>query len=224
MSIAPVRRSDPGAASLGRGADRNRCRRAGSLRAVAQREGDCQRQRHPDPGRAAGTARGHAGQTMGRAGRTGPAPVALGHQREQEAAPEQGRQPPPALALYMPALCATRHDPHVKAYYRHLIEDNGLKKIQAVCAVMRKLLHAIHGMLKHRLPFDGSRFYAWPRRRHERSTTPSQPSAHLGGRWLQDRSCHAREALNLIEKICCCCAAGILSQQRSSVRRSVGKG
>jgi transposase len=64
------------------------------------------------------------------------------------------------LALFMPALCATRHDPHVKAYYRHLTEDNGLKKIQAVCAVMRKLLHAIHGMLSQRRPFDGSRFYA----------------------------------------------------------------
>jgi transposase len=64
------------------------------------------------------------------------------------------------LALFMPALCATRNEPHVKAYYRHLIDGNGLKKIQAVCAVMRKLLHAIHGMLSQRQPFDGSRFYA----------------------------------------------------------------
>jgi len=64
------------------------------------------------------------------------------------------------LALYMPALSAARHEPHVHGYYRHLIEDRGLKPIQAVCAVMRKLLHAIHGMLKARQPFDGSRFYA----------------------------------------------------------------
>jgi len=28
--------------------------------------------------------------------------------------------------------------------------------------VMRKLLHAIHGMLKARQEFDGSRFYAFP--------------------------------------------------------------
>jgi len=63
------------------------------------------------------------------------------------------------LALFMPALSAARHDRHVNGYYRHLIEDRGLKKIQAVCAVMRKLLHAIHGMLKSRQPFDGSRFY-----------------------------------------------------------------
>jgi len=40
------------------------------------------------------------------------------------------------------------------------VEDRGLKKIQAVCAVMRKLLQAIHGMLKSRQPFEGSRFYA----------------------------------------------------------------
>ena len=63
------------------------------------------------------------------------------------------------MALYMPALSASRHEPHVRAYYLHLIEDRGLKKIQAVCAVMRKLLHAIHGMLRHDADFDGARFY-----------------------------------------------------------------
>ncbi|MBX9811988.1 MAG: hypothetical protein K2Y16_10310 [Burkholderiales bacterium] len=36
----------------------------------------------------------------------------------------------------------------------------GKKPLQAVCAVMRKLLHAIHGMLKHNQPFDNTRFYA----------------------------------------------------------------
>jgi transposase len=61
-------------------------------------------------------------------------------------------------ALFMPALSAARHEPHVNRYYRHLIKARGLKKIQAVCAVMRKLLHAIHAMLKHRQAFDGSRF------------------------------------------------------------------
>jgi transposase len=62
-------------------------------------------------------------------------------------------------ALYMPALSAKQHDPHVKAYFQHLV-DNGKKPLQAVCAVMRKLLHAIHGMLKHDKPFDNTRFYA----------------------------------------------------------------
>jgi len=40
--------------------------------------------------------------------------------------------------------------------------DNGKEKMQALCAVMRKLLHAIHGMLKHDKPFDNTRFYAIP--------------------------------------------------------------
>jgi len=64
-------------------------------------------------------------------------------------------------ALYMPALSATEHDPYVRAYSRHLV-DNGKKPLQALCAVMRKLLHAIHGMLKHDKPFDNTRFYAIP--------------------------------------------------------------
>lgn len=64
------------------------------------------------------------------------------------------------IALYMPALSASRHDPNVRAYYHHLITMRGLKKIQAICAVMRKLLHAIHGMLKTDSLFDSRRFYA----------------------------------------------------------------
>jgi transposase len=64
-------------------------------------------------------------------------------------------------ALYMPALSAKQHDPHVKAYFQHLL-DNGKLPLQALCAVMRKLLHAIHGMLKHDKPFDNTRFYAIP--------------------------------------------------------------
>jgi len=65
-------------------------------------------------------------------------------------------------ALYMPALSASQHDLQVSAYYQHLINDNGLTKLQALCAVMRKLLHAIHGMLKSGKPFDGTRFYVIP--------------------------------------------------------------
>ncbi|MGJ0516257.1 MAG: transposase [Methylomicrobium sp.] len=64
-------------------------------------------------------------------------------------------------ALYMPALSAKTHDAHVGAYFQHLIA-NGKKPLQAVCAAMRKLLHAIHGMLKHNEPFDNTRFYAMP--------------------------------------------------------------
>jgi hypothetical protein len=40
--------------------------------------------------------------------------------------------------------------------------DNGKTPLQGVCAVMRKLLHATHGMLKKNEPFDNTRFYAIP--------------------------------------------------------------
>jgi len=63
-------------------------------------------------------------------------------------------------ALYMPALSATNHDKRVRAYYLHLQEDNGLLKMQAICAVMRKLLHVIWGMFMTKQTYDSSKFYA----------------------------------------------------------------
>ncbi len=62
-------------------------------------------------------------------------------------------------ALYMPAHNAIMWEPHVMAFSDHLVE-NGKTKMQAKVAVMRKLLHAIHGMLKNEANFDGARFYA----------------------------------------------------------------
>lgn len=64
-------------------------------------------------------------------------------------------------ALYMPALVAIRWEPNVGAFYEHLIAK-GKKPIVAVVAVMRKLLHAIYGMLKHNQDFDGDKFYQIP--------------------------------------------------------------
>jgi len=61
-------------------------------------------------------------------------------------------------ALYMPALVAIQHDPNVKAFYNKLVTA-GKKPMQAVVAVMRKLLHAIWGMLKHDQDFDGNKFF-----------------------------------------------------------------
>ena len=49
-------------------------------------------------------------------------------------------------ALFMPAMCAVRPVPQVKAYAEHLVQHRGLRPVQALCAVMRKLLHAIDGM------------------------------------------------------------------------------
>ena len=64
-------------------------------------------------------------------------------------------------ALYLPALSAKAHDPHVKGFFEHLI-THGKTPLQGVCAVMRKLLHAIHGMFAHNQSFDNRRFYALP--------------------------------------------------------------
>lgn len=62
-------------------------------------------------------------------------------------------------ALYMGALSATRYDPNIRAFFQHMVNDNGLTKLQAVCAVMRKMILAMHGMLKANKSFDGQRFY-----------------------------------------------------------------
>ena len=61
-------------------------------------------------------------------------------------------------ALYMPALVAIQHEPNVIAFYNKLV-TSGKKPMQAVVAVMRKLLHAIWGMLKHDEDFDGNKFF-----------------------------------------------------------------
>lgn len=62
-------------------------------------------------------------------------------------------------ALFMPAHNAIQWEPHVMAFSDHLV-DKGKTKMQAKIAVMRKLLHAIHGMLKNGANFDGTKFYA----------------------------------------------------------------
>jgi transposase len=64
-------------------------------------------------------------------------------------------------ALYLPALSAKAHDPYVKGFFEHLV-SNGKTPLQGVCAVMRKLLHAIHGMFAQNQPFNNSRFYELP--------------------------------------------------------------
>jgi len=64
-------------------------------------------------------------------------------------------------ALFMPALVATQHDPNIRAFYQKLV-DRGKTKMQAIVAVMRKLLHALHGMLRTDSDFVGEKFYVIP--------------------------------------------------------------
>lgn len=73
-------------------------------------------------------------------------------------------------ALFMPALVAVRFDPHLRAYYQHLL-DQGKIKMQALVAVMRKLLHAIFGMFKHRQCYDGSKVFLLPDRANSKSSS-----------------------------------------------------
>jgi len=65
------------------------------------------------------------------------------------------------VALYMAALTAVRHDPHVRAFHEHL-KARGKAPIVALIAVCRKLLHSIWGMLKNNETFDSEKFYRLP--------------------------------------------------------------
>jgi transposase len=62
-------------------------------------------------------------------------------------------------ALYMPALSAVRYDPNAKAFYE-VLQARGKKKIQALCAVMRKYLTGIWACLKLGVPFDSSQLFS----------------------------------------------------------------
>lgn len=55
--------------------------------------------------------------------------------------------------LYMAAIVATRHNPHLKALYQRL-QANGKSKMSALGAVMRKLAHLCFGVLKTRMPYQ----------------------------------------------------------------------
>jgi transposase len=61
-------------------------------------------------------------------------------------------------ALYMPALVAVRHDPHLRAFYQTLVARHKAK-LQALIAVARKMLHAIFGMFRWCTDYDGSRLF-----------------------------------------------------------------
>jgi transposase len=56
-------------------------------------------------------------------------------------------------ALYMPAVVAKRCNPLLRAFALRL-QSRGLRPLQVVVAVMRKLLHLVYGVLKSGRPFD----------------------------------------------------------------------
>jgi transposase len=59
-------------------------------------------------------------------------------------------------ALYMPALVAIRHEPHLRAFFQRLMA-HGKAPLQAIVAVMRKLLHAFFAMFHSDRSYDGSK-------------------------------------------------------------------
>lgn len=61
-------------------------------------------------------------------------------------------------ALYMPAMSAIQHDPRAKAFYVALVA-RGKKKLQALCAVMRKYLTGLWFCFTHHVPFDSAELF-----------------------------------------------------------------
>ncbi|KRG84051.1 transposase, partial [Stenotrophomonas daejeonensis] len=55
--------------------------------------------------------------------------------------------------LYMPALVGKRHNPVLAAFAQRLAERGKPPKL-ILCALMRKLLHIVWGVLKSATPFD----------------------------------------------------------------------
>ena len=54
--------------------------------------------------------------------------------------------------LYMPAVCAKRHDPAMPAFYDRLIRRGKTPK-QALTAIMRKMVHVAYGVIKNDEPY-----------------------------------------------------------------------
>jgi transposase len=61
-------------------------------------------------------------------------------------------------ALYMPALVASRCDPHAKAFFDSLLARKKAR-LQALIAVARKLLHAIYGIFRSGLKYEGTKLF-----------------------------------------------------------------
>jgi transposase len=72
----------------------------------------------------------------------------LGRPRLSKAGPARIR-----AVLYMAAIVATQHNPHLKALYQRL-QERGKSKMSALGAVMRKLVHLCFGVLKTRQPYQ----------------------------------------------------------------------
>jgi len=64
-------------------------------------------------------------------------------------------------AMYMAAQNTSKYDDNVRAWRQRLLDAGKPPKVANV-AVARRLLHAVHAILKNRTPWDGDRFYKLP--------------------------------------------------------------
>lgn len=62
-------------------------------------------------------------------------------------------------ALYMGALSAAQHEPRTREFYQAL-QKRGKKKIQAICAIMRKYLTGLWSCIKHGQDFDATKLFS----------------------------------------------------------------
>lgn len=62
-------------------------------------------------------------------------------------------------ALYMGALSAAQHEPRTREFYQAL-QSRGKKKIQAICAIMRKYLTGLWSCIKHGQDFDATKLFS----------------------------------------------------------------
>lgn len=62
-------------------------------------------------------------------------------------------------AMFMPAMSAARCDPHVKAFYDALV-SRGKRKMQAICAVMRKYLTGLWACMHAGEDFDTAKLFS----------------------------------------------------------------
>jgi len=60
--------------------------------------------------------------------------------------------------LYMPALVASRCDPHAKAFFEDL-RARKKARLQALISVARKSLHAICGIFRSDLKYEGTKLF-----------------------------------------------------------------
>lgn len=56
-------------------------------------------------------------------------------------------------ALFFPAMVAGRYNP-ILSDFKQRLQERGKAKMSILGALMRKLLHIIYGVLKHKIPFD----------------------------------------------------------------------